>query len=209
MVDQSLRVLRTDVGGMPLEWVGFEEAVRLHCLEQVLYPMGSVLYTVHGGVNARSGHQSSLEIHSIICTAGQSRAHLKRLPHYAPPLNNATLFRRDANLCLYCGQLFKYEDLSRDHVSPLSRGGRDVWQNVVTACKRCNHHKGNRTPEEASMQLLAVPFVPTHAEYIYLSGRRILADQMEFLLAHFPRNSPLHERVSVGSAGYEPLAGGS
>jgi len=57
--------------------------------------------------------------------------------------------------------------------------------------------------------LLAVPFVPTHAEYIYLSGRRILADQMEFLLAHFPRNSPLHERVSVGSAGYEPRAGGS
>ncbi|HCF74491.1 MAG TPA: HNH endonuclease, partial [Gammaproteobacteria bacterium] len=41
----------------------------------------------------------------------------------------------------------------------------------------------------------AVPFVPTHAEYIYLSGRRILADQMEFLLAHFPRNSPLHRRI--------------
>jgi len=77
----------------------------------------------------------------------------------------------------------------------LSRGGRDVWQNVVTSCKRCNHHKGNRTPEEANMQLIAVPFVPTHAEYIYLSGRRILADQMEFLLAHFPRNSPLHDRV--------------
>ena len=44
------------------------------------------------------------------------------------------------------------------------------------------------------MELLAVPFVPTHAEYIYLSGRRILADQMEFLLAHFPRNSRLYER---------------
>jgi calcineurin-like phosphoesterase family protein len=45
------------------------------------------------------------------------------------------------------------------------------------------------------MELIAVPFVPSHAEYIYLSGRRILADQMEFLLAHFPRNSPLHERI--------------
>jgi len=68
---------------------------------------------------------------------------------------------------------------------------------VVTACKRCNHHKGNRTPEEANMELWAIPFVPTHAEYIYLSGRKILADQMEFLLAHFPRNSPLHERVGA------------
>jgi hypothetical protein len=45
------------------------------------------------------------------------------------------------------------------------------------------------------MQLLAVPFTPTHAEYIYLKGRRILADQMEFLLAHFPRTSPLHARL--------------
>ena len=44
MIDASLRVLRTDVAGMPIEWIGFEEAVRLHCLDQILYPMGSVLY---------------------------------------------------------------------------------------------------------------------------------------------------------------------
>ena len=45
------------------------------------------------------------------------------------------------------------------------------------------------------MQLLAVPFTPTYAEYIYLKGRRVLADQMEYLLAHFPRSSPLHARI--------------
>ncbi|MDP6530453.1 MAG: HNH endonuclease, partial [Arenicellales bacterium] len=138
---------------------------------------------------------SALEVYSIICTIGQSRAHLKRLPTYTPPLNNVTLFRRDANLCLYCGGCFRNLELSRDHVRPISRGGVDKWQNVVSACRRCNHHKGNRLPEEAGMQLLAVPFVPTHAEYIYLSGKRILADQMEFLLAHFPRNSLLHQRL--------------
>ena len=43
--------------------------------------------------------------------------------------------------------------------------------------------------------LLAVPFTPTYAEYIFLKGRRVLADQMEYLLAHFPRHSPLHERI--------------
>ncbi|MDE2461341.1 MAG: HNH endonuclease, partial [Gammaproteobacteria bacterium] len=78
---------------------------------------------------------------------------------------------------------------------PLSRGGTDTWNNVVAACKRCNNHKAGRTPEESGMQLLAVPFTPNHAEYIFLKGRRILADQMEFLLAHFPRTSPLHRRV--------------
>ncbi len=45
------------------------------------------------------------------------------------------------------------------------------------------------------MQLIAVPFTPTYAEYIFLKGRRVLADQMEYLLAHFPRTSPLHARI--------------
>jgi hypothetical protein len=45
------------------------------------------------------------------------------------------------------------------------------------------------------MQLIAVPFTPTYAEYIYLKGRRVLADQMQYLLAHIPRSSPLHARL--------------
>ena len=84
---------------------------------------------------------------------------------------------------------------ARDHITPISKGGGDIWQNVVAACRRCNNHKGGATPDGAGMQLIAVPFVPTYAEYIYLKGRRVLADQMEFLIAHFPRKSPLHDRL--------------
>jgi hypothetical protein len=47
------------------------------------------------------------------------------------------------------------------------------------------------------MELMAVPFLPTHAEYIYLQGKRVLADQMEFLKAHFPRTSHMHERLKM------------
>ena len=83
---------------------------------------------------------------------------------------------------------------------PLSQGGQDRWGNVVTACKRCNNHKAGRTPEQAGMELLAIPFCPTHAEYVYLQGRQILNDQMEFLLAHFPRNSVLRRRVERGES---------
>ena len=54
-IEPNLRILRTDVSGMPIEWVGFEDAVRLHCLDQILYPMGSPLYTVRGGINAKWG----------------------------------------------------------------------------------------------------------------------------------------------------------
>ena len=85
MIDASLRVLRTDVAGMPIEWIGFEEAVRLHCLDQILYPMGSVLYHVHGGINARSGEQKYSRDSFHHLHRRQSIAHLKRLPGYAPP----------------------------------------------------------------------------------------------------------------------------
>ncbi|MCG8610265.1 MAG: HNH endonuclease [Pseudomonadales bacterium] len=51
----------------------------------------------------------------------------------------------------------------------------------MTSCKRCNNQKADRTPEEAGMQLLAVPFVPSRHEVLFLSNRRILGDQMDFL----------------------------
>lgn len=196
MYSLSHQVLRTDVSGMPLEWIGYQDAVRLYHLAQVAYACGSLLYRVHGGCNARTGRRSVVDVNSIIATHGNNHALAKARDRYVPPLNNPALFNRDGHLCMYCGERFATRDLSRDHVTPLSQGGADLWNNVVAACKRCNNHKAGRTPEEAGMQLLAIPFVPTHAEYIYLQGRRVLADQMEFLRAHFPRTSPLHERLA-------------
>ena len=195
-MDLSHQVLRTDVSGMPLEWVGYQDAVRLYHLEQVAYTCGMLLYRVHGGICAKTGRRSFIEVNSIIATLGHNRALSKFRDRYVPPLNNPALFKRDSHVCLYCGETFNHRELSRDHVTPVIQGGQDIWNNVVTACRRCNNHKAGRTPEQAAMQLLAVPFIPTHAEYIYLQGRRVLADQMEFLRAHFPRSSPLHQRLA-------------
>jgi 5-methylcytosine-specific restriction endonuclease McrA len=188
------QVLRTDLAGMPLEWVDYRQAVRLYCLEQVAYACGSAVLRVRGGINARTQRRSVVEVHSIIATHGDRHSQVRLRADYVPPLNNRTLFQRDDYLCLYCGQRFHRSQLSRDHVQPLSRNGSDTWNNVVTACLRCNSHKAGRTPEEAQMQLLAVPFTPTHAEYVFLQGRHVLADQMAFLEAHFPRSSPLRRR---------------
>jgi len=191
--NSSHLILRTDVSGMPLEWINYRDAARLHHLNQVAYFFGIKMYELRGGTNAHSGLRTRLPIHSIIATHGNSKA-IAKARDYVPPLNNRTLFKRDAHLCLYCGKHFMNSDLSRDHINPVSQGGLDVWSNVVTACRRCNNYKANRTPEQAGLELLAVPFAPNYAEYIYLKGRRILADQMEFLLTHFPRKSPLRER---------------
>ena len=186
------QILRTDVSGMPLEWVAYQDAVRLYFNNQIAYTCGSNIMTIRGGINAITNLRSKVDVNSIIATYGNNKILSEQ---YAPPLNNTTLFRRDDHLCLYCGNKFKTEDLSRDHVTPLFQGGRDLWVNVVSACKRCNNAKAGRTPEQANMKLLAIPFVPTHAEYIFLQGKVILFDQMEFLKQHFPRSSPLRNRL--------------
>ena len=181
---------------MPLEWIDYRDAVRLYHTEQVAYACGSLIYEIRGGYNAVSGRRSIVRVNSIVATHGDTHTLERNRDRYTPPLNNRTLFKRDANLCLYCAQQFRTSDLTRDHITPISCGGRDVWTNVVTACRRCNNHKGGKSPEQAGMQLVAVPFTPTYAEYIYLKGRWVLADQMEYLLTHFPRTSPLHVRLS-------------
>lgn len=195
MYNLEQQVLRTDVSGMPLEWINYRDAVRLYHLEEVAYSCGVLLYRVRGGFNAVTGLRSVVEVNSIVATHGETRSLLKARKDYVPPLNNPALFARDAHMCMYCGHRFSASELSRDHITPLSRGGTDSWNNVVTACKRCNNHKAGAAPEQVGMALLAIPFTPTHAEYVYLRGRRVLVDQMEFLRAHFPRTSPLHERL--------------
>jgi 5-methylcytosine-specific restriction endonuclease McrA len=197
MVSLSQQVLRTDLAGMPMEWIDYRAAARLYFLGQVAYACGSSMLLLRGGFNARTRRQSALEIHSIIATHANHQGHGKLADDYTPPLSNRTLFQRDDHLCLYCGGRYSARHLSRDHVRPVSQGGTDDWRNVVSACVRCNNYKAGRTPEAAGMQLIAVPFAPTHAEYIYLMGRHVLADQMAFLRAHFPRTSPLLRRLQA------------
>jgi 5-methylcytosine-specific restriction endonuclease McrA len=76
-----------------------------------------------------------------------------------PPVNRREVLRRDHHTCQYCGST---HNLTLDHVVPLSRGGSHSWDNVVTACERCNQRKGNRTPEEANMPLRSKPRAPLH-----------------------------------------------
>ncbi len=139
MISLNQLILRTDVSGMPLEWIHFQTAVKLYYSEQVAYTCGTPILSIRGGVNAKTGRVSRIDLNSIIATYG-SKQQLHE--HYVPPLNNPLLFRRDDYICLYCGGHFLERDLSRDHVHPQVLGGRDVWTNVVSACKHCNSRKG-------------------------------------------------------------------
>lgn len=180
----STRVLSLDSTGRILDWISWQDAVCLYVRDAVAWTLGSPCLTVHGGIQRLSGRQSLIQLHPIV--ASRSRARPSSMDP-APALTNQALFARDGQICLYCGQRFTRQELTRDHVVPLSQGGRDVWENVVCACLYCNVRKGGRTPQQAAMPLLAVPYRPSWVEHLILSNRNILVDQMEFLKSHLPR----------------------
>ena len=183
-------ILRLDVAGNPIEWIPWQDAACLYVKNQIAWEVGQTTFTVYGGTSRFTGERSLLRLNSIISVYGDVHFH----KHYAhiPALSNRELFRRDGQLCMYCGASFSDGELTRDHIIPRSQGGEDKWSNVVCACRRCNTYKGGRTPEEANMPLLAIPFAPNPAEYLALKNRRILADQMDFLKKQF-RNDRLIE----------------
>lgn len=179
----NAKILRLNKAGTPIAWLNWQESATLLVRNQVIWTLGDVVLTVRGGTN-KKGQRSVLEVPSIIACDGkvENRA-------FAPALTNTLMFARDQLVCMYCGVSHTGKELSRDHVIPTSRGGKDSWTNCVTACKRCNNRKANKTPEQAGMELLAVPFVPNRYEYFYLSNRDVLSDQMDFLKVRFSANS--------------------
>ena len=184
----SVRILRINNAGQPVDWLSWQDAVCLHARELVSWTYGEEVMEVRGGHSRLTGEQTVLTLNSIMACKGKVYDKIRK----EPPLTNRALFRRDQNICLYCGHSFQESDLSRDHVVPISKGGLDVWTNVVAACKRCNARKGDLRLEDCTMDLLALPYRPNHAEFLALShSGRILGDQMAFLRKQFSKNSRL------------------
>ena len=183
-----MRVLRLSGHGLPQSWITLQEAVIHYACGEVQWELGETIAVFRGGHNARTGQQSVVQVSSIIGTQGVPRVN----PLAAKvSLTNPKLFQRDRCTCAYCGGQFPEEELTREHIVPVAQRGADHWRNVVTACRSCNHRKGNRTPEQAHMPLLYVPYVPSVWEDFILRNRRILSDQMDFLAARLPKNSRL------------------
>ncbi len=107
--------------------------------------------------------------------------HYVRLPHRRVPPTRGAVMLRDRNTCQYCGIMPGQGELTVDHVIPRSRGGAHSWQNLVTACKRCNQKKGSHTPDEALMQLIRKPFEPSYVALVLLSNP-IAAQRWEQLM---------------------------
>lgn len=143
VVDANVLVLNTDY--MPLNVCNVRRAV-------VLLEKQKALTVELDGAMIRS-ERKALRAPSVIRLA----YHVKR-PRPVVKLTRREILARDDHRCQYCGK--HGADLTIDHVIPRHRGGQHTWDNVVTACKSCNHRKGGRTAAEAHMSMLRAPFRP-------------------------------------------------
>ena len=122
---------------------------------------------------AQTEEASEAVIHSP--SAVMHVPHVIRLVNYVNVPRSVVKFSRknvlvrDRHRCQYCRQEFPTALLTLDHVVPLSRGGTTTWENVVTACKKCNNRKGNRLVSESKMWLERQPKTPSILTYLQLN----------------------------------------
>jgi len=176
-------VLTLDSTGAPCRWSTWEEAVCYKVKNLIAWSLGDES-VYRGGKSRMTGEISTVAVPSIVAIRNLTKAK----PRIAA-LTNRNLFGRDRCLCAYCGDKLTDAKATRDHIVPVSKGGANTWMNCVTACKDCNNKKDNKSLVEANVELLYLPYIPDRAEVLILTNRHILADQMEFLVAHLPKNS--------------------
>lgn len=134
-------VLGLDISGTPFGWLSREAAATYYARNKVAWDLGEDTFTLHGGIN-HAGERSIIEIKPIIAVAGSDVMAAMQRDVYPLTHENTLLFKRDRNLCAYCGDTFARRELTRDHIIPRSRGGRDVWENCVTALPELQPDKG-------------------------------------------------------------------
>ena len=181
-------ILALTSDGSPHQWLSWEAAVVAKCKGLVAWELGDDESTFRGGLSRMTGERSHIEVKNIIALKGKFKFNNK-----PPALTNSNLFVRDRFVCGYCGRHFHEERLTRDHIVPVSKGGKDVWTNVISSCRRCNNEKGNHLLDEIDLELLFVPYVPVRAEQLIMANRRILFDQMKFILDFIPLHSRMHQ----------------
>lgn len=105
----------------------------------------------------------------------------RRVPRQNRSVSRKGILLRDGFTCQYCSGRLPAGELTLDHVTPRSRGGGSTWENLVACCFPCNNKKGNRTPQEAGMELSKQPRqVSIHAKHRLMAGDSVVWDKYLF-----------------------------
>ncbi|MFU8812421.1 MAG: HNH endonuclease [Balneolaceae bacterium] len=147
-MDSGVLVLNQDY--QPLSVCSVQRSMKLLCLEKAEMLHDDPEKCIRT-VDDEYSYPSVIRLHSYI-----------HIPYNRIVLSRRNIMKRDNHTCQYCGSK---NDLTLDHVIPRSRNGNDSWENLVTACTKCNVRKGNRTPSEAGMPLRVKPYRPIHITF--------------------------------------------
>ncbi len=150
------RVLVLNASYEPLQLISLRRAVVL-----LLQEKAEMIEAAEQRLRARS---FSLEVPLVI-----RLVYYIRIPRRLRlPCSRRGVLTRDRETCMYCGAQPGRSQLTVDHIIPRSRNGQTTWENVVAACRECNHRKGGRTPEEANMVLAVRPRQPQYVAFALL-----------------------------------------
>ena len=157
----STKTLKLDSSFRPIEVIDAVEALVL-CLigkAQTIETYNKVINSVN-------------EAFELPCVIALNR--VVKFKYKTIPCHRRNVIWRDNNQCQYCAKHFMADKLTIDHVLPRSRGGKNGWLNLVSACKKCNQKKGNKTPSEAGMPLIKNPTIPKSDIFKNISKNQIL-----------------------------------
>jgi 5-methylcytosine-specific restriction endonuclease McrA len=125
----------------------------------VCHGKAEILEHAHGILHTPSRHFQRPSVIRLVYLIKRPRPKVK--------LSRREVFIRDNHTCQYCG--IRTKDLTIDHVIPRHRGGTHAWENLVSACRPCNHRKGGKTLEDARMSLTRLPCQPRASSFYGLA----------------------------------------
>jgi len=158
----ATRTLLLSQGYEPIKIISWQRAMTLLTLDKV-----EVIEHYDADIRAVS---VVVKVPAVIRLRKAFRRHAKPVK-----FSRVNIYARDGHRCQYCGVRCSIDELTYDHVTPRSRGGRTTWENIVSCCCACNARKANRTPVEARMALRAAPVRPAWmpAVQIRVSNRSV------------------------------------
>lgn len=173
-------VLTLNSGMIPIDICNVKDAVILQVLNKAEAVKVDKTLTIHS-------QYLSIPLPRVIMLFNFHKIPRKRVVY-----SRLNIIYRDDMRCQYCGKRFGMDELTVDHVIPLSKWdiispykkpeNPNSWENQVCACKTCNARKGSKLLKECRFTLIKKPFEPKYMPYLIIS--RYNADKygwIEFL----------------------------
>ena len=97
--------------------------------------------------------------------------------------------------CAYCGSALEYKDMQADHVIPLYNSGVDNLDNMLPACRSCNHYKATLSLDSFRAMIDSIPNTLYRDSATYRAGLRFgkITDNRRKTVFYFEKLSECEE----------------